>query len=521
MTRFLNEYEKICKLGKGAFANVYKVRHADLGYIRALKVSMEYIEDENDKAWKTFLKECKVLLRIGNGYHPNIVHIYPPKLIEHRAVVEMDCVEGESLYQYIKDQEIIPMSEVLNFIRQIVGAMAFCHHDVYKYLMDANEDKLEIDPDNGRKFIISPEKERELVAKYRVIHNDLHSNNVIRREDGQFILLDFGLAIQEEHCVKSSSRGDGAIEYSSPEKLENNRISTESDVYALGVLLYEILTGRVPFPCTMSDSDSPESARVRVYQQHLHDKPAPIGPLRKAAFEASHPESIYEDDMPIGLEDIVMKCLEKDPAKRYHDAKALLQDCVGCMEEQPEMPLHNVATNPTKESEVPISDTETMAQLKAEMQAMREEIASLKGASSKSESDVSQGAHNESHSPAREMSRGKFFKDWAFKKLNIYWIVALAAVCIICGVTISYRTYGDSELIGSIAMGCGLFSVCLPWFLSWRNPILKTLCLLIWVASVIAAICFAPEWSYGYMSFGGLVGLLALILQWGLSTKKS
>lgn len=321
---FLQEYEKIRMIGKGAFASVFKVRHAKLGYVRALKVCDSFIEDENDRAWQTFLSECKVLLRIGNGSHPNIVKIFQPRLIDNHAVVEMDCVEGESLHSYIKQNQFIPIEEFYRFAKQIIGALAYCHVDVYKFLMNPLEDKLEIDPNDGRKYIVSPEKEKELIKKYGVVHNDLHSGNIIRRDyDGQYILLDFGLAIQDSHCVKSSSRFDGAIEYCSPEKLENGTISTQSDIYALGILLYEMLTGRVPFPYSNGDGSTPESARSRVYQQHLHETPPPIFEFRKQAFEATHPGETYTQDYPEQLEAIIMKCLAKKPEDRFKNAKEL------------------------------------------------------------------------------------------------------------------------------------------------------------------------------------------------------
>ena len=322
---FLQEYEKIRMIGKGAFASVFKVRHAKLGYVRALKVCDSFIEDENDRAWQTFLSECKVLLRIGNGSHPNIVKIFLPRLIDNHAVVEMDCVEGDSLHSYIKQNLFIPIEEFYRFAKQIIGALAYCHVDVYKFLMNPLEDKLEIDPNDGRKYIVSPEKEKELIKKYGVVHNDLHSGNIIRRDyDGQYILLDFGLAIQDSHCVKSSSRFDGAIEYCSPEKLENGTISTQSDVYALGILLYEVLTGRVPFPYSNGDGSTPESARSRVYQQHLHETPPPVFEFRKQAFEATHPGETYTQDYPEQLEAIIMKCLAKKPEERFKNAKELL-----------------------------------------------------------------------------------------------------------------------------------------------------------------------------------------------------
>lgn len=325
---FLKEYEKLRLIGKGAFASVYKVRHLNLGYVRALKVSHEIIEDESDKSWQTFLNECRMLLRIGNGAHPNIVRIYQPRLLENKAAVEMDYVDGLPLSEYVEKTGFISIEEFKTFACQIVGALAYCHVDIYQFMMDADSDDLQSDPQDGRKFLISPEKRLELIEKYGVIHNDLHSNNIIRRHyDGQYILLDFGLAIQDDHCVKSSSRGDGAIEYTAPEKLEQNLVSKQSDVYSLGILLYEMLAGRVPFQCK---GVTPESARAKVYMQHLTETPPAIEPFRQQAFEASHPGDEYRDDLPEGLTDIVMKCLSKDPEDRYADAKELsdaLKEC--------------------------------------------------------------------------------------------------------------------------------------------------------------------------------------------------
>ncbi len=348
---FLGDYEKIQRIGEGAFATVYKVRHAQLGYIRAIKVSKGFIEDTDDKAWQTFLEECKMLLRIGNGSHPNIVRIYQPRLLEHRAVVEMDCVEGKSLHDYIKKVGFVPFSEFASFAHQIVGALAYCHVDLYKFQMDPVQDHLTPDPEDGLKYLVSPEKEKELIEKYGVVHNDLHSANIIRRDyDGQYVLLDFGLAIQDTHCVKSSSRFDGAIEYCAPEKLERGLVQPASDVYALGILLYEMLAGQVPFPYDLSDGTSPESARNRVYQQQLNEAPAPILPKRKAAFEAAHPGQTYTRDYPEAVDAVIMRCLAKDPADRYPNAKALFLALEQALKTQPALepaPVAPVAPAPT------------------------------------------------------------------------------------------------------------------------------------------------------------------------------
>ena len=98
MAIILQDYERLKFLGKGAFAQIYKVRHKDLGYVRAIKVLTEEVnEGEDDKVYKTFLKECSLLLRIGNGGHPNIIRIYQPRKIDGKALVEMDYIDGVTL----------------------------------------------------------------------------------------------------------------------------------------------------------------------------------------------------------------------------------------------------------------------------------------------------------------------------------------------------------------------------------------------------------------------------------------
>ena len=101
----------------------------------------------------------------------------------------------------------------MRFVREVTDALAYCHVDVYKDMMNPLEDQLKRNPDDARQFIINQDDEQRLIQKYGVVHNDLHSNNIMRRNrDGRFVLLDFGLAIQNGNSVKSSSRMDGAVE---------------------------------------------------------------------------------------------------------------------------------------------------------------------------------------------------------------------------------------------------------------------------------------------------------------------
>lgn len=351
-------------IGRGSFATVYKVRHKKLGYIRAIKISNELVCDENDKAYQSFLNECRLLLQISNGCHPNIVHIYQPRLINDRALVEMDFVDGDTLTDFIKKHRFIPMDEFWKFADGIVGAVGYCHADLYRFLMNPDEDDLETDPEDGSRFLISPEKEKELQRRYCVNHNDLHSNNIMRRHyDGNYVLLDFGLAIQAQHCIKSSSRADGAYEYSSPEKLDGRDITAASDVYSLGILMYEMFTGNVPFVMGTSGSMADIS---RIYDRQLNEIPAQPGPLRKAAFEAMNPETPYVRDYPEELVPIIMKCLEKQPENRFQNAKELHEAL---------MRVRTIATNHDTESKAIIKALqENVDTLKKENDSLRRQL---------------------------------------------------------------------------------------------------------------------------------------------------
>lgn len=325
MKLFYEKYIKLAHIGKGANAHVYKVRHAELGYVRAIKILNDYIEGKNEKLYQSFLKECKTLLTIGNGCNPNIVRIYGPDLIDNHAIVEMDYVQGATLDSYIKRKGFLEYEEIKTFIHDIVGALAYTHHDIYKFLMNPEDDDLQIDPNDGQKFIINPEKEAELVKKYGIAHNDLHSNNIMRRDyDGHFVLLDFGLAVQDGKCVKSSRMADGNPEYQAPEKFDSETVDPRSDVYSLGILMYEMLAGRVPFELEY-DEDGKVSRRAlnEVLNRHLIATPPPILNFRKQAFEKNHPGINYKRDYPEWLDELIMKCLSKKPEGRFADAKDL------------------------------------------------------------------------------------------------------------------------------------------------------------------------------------------------------
>lgn len=323
MDLFYGEYKKIRYLGGGGFAHVHLVQHSSLEYIRALKESRDEIRDEQDKNWIKFLKECQMLLKIGNGGHPNIVKIYRPRLINNKAIVEMDYVEGETLQDYIDRIKFLKFNEIKKFIHDIVGAMAYCHVDVYEYMYDPSKhgrDGVTNDPVVGGKYIFTEEKRNELIELLGICHNDLHANNIMRKNlDGSFMLLDFGLAKQDKFNVNSSNNRGGAIEYSAPEKFDQEP-TIRSDVYSLGVLLFKVLTGTVPFKLL----EDTEKGKSDVWTAKREKKAPSIVELRKKAFEAIHQGQQYVRDYPESLDLIVQKCLEIKPENRYKNAKELL-----------------------------------------------------------------------------------------------------------------------------------------------------------------------------------------------------
>jgi len=327
---FLQEYTMLDELGKGGFATVYKVRHNELGYIRAVRVLNETIvakegdDPKRSAAYQKFLRECKVLLRLGNGNHPNIVHIYKPDLLDNKALVEMDYVDGQDIMHYLKaNKNCVPTEEVIRMALQISSALAYCHEDIYRFCMDRDEDKLQDDPNDGSKVLIDDKTRKKLINKYKVIHNDIHSGNIMRREDGNFVLLDFGLAINGDEVVRSSRHKNGAPEFKAPEKWDNEAILTEqSDIYSFGIVLYQYLAGRVPFPYDTKNSNG-TAEEFKLMNAHKETLPPSIEAIRKEFFERKFEGQHYERDYPQWLEDAILKCLRKNPAERFKNGKEL------------------------------------------------------------------------------------------------------------------------------------------------------------------------------------------------------
>jgi len=336
---FLQEYTMLGELGRGGFATVYKVRHNELDYIRAVRVLNETVVDANSPTYRKFLRECKVLLRLGNGNHPNIVHIYQPRLLENKALVEMDYIDGLDIQHYLKqNQNFVPAEEVIRMALQMSSALAYCHEDIYRFCMDRDADDLQDDPNDGSKVLMDDQTRKWLIEKYKVIHNDIHSGNIMRREDGNFVLLDFGLAINGDEVVRSSRRKNGAPEFKAPEKWDNEAILTEqSDIYSFGVVLYQYLAGRVPFPFDTTNPN-PTEAEYLLSKAHRDAVPPSIEECRKEFYEGKFEGQEYEKDYPQWLEDVILKCLNKNPKDRFRNGKELYEAVKSAVSQTHEIP---------------------------------------------------------------------------------------------------------------------------------------------------------------------------------------
>lgn len=331
MDKFLGQYTFLQNLGEGSNGVVFKVKECEQGNIRAVKQFSGYVEDKQSPKYKQFLKEFNTLSCLGNCTHPNIVHVYKADLVDHKAFYEMDYIDGTPLSVFLKRKKFLDIDEVLRCCRDLLSAMAYVHVDIYRYQMDREKDGIPTDPNDGSKVLIDAETEKRLIREYGIVHNDIHSCNLMRNNyDGRYILLDFGISLRGGVAIRESGRGDGALAYMAPEKIQYKQVSFQSDVYSIGTVMYEVLTGRVPFP--LEDENGKERSSATMFRIHSTEAVPSIFEARKAAWEASGQTGEYVRDYPLWLEQLILKNLEKKPENRYENAKAIFTDFNGKMQ---------------------------------------------------------------------------------------------------------------------------------------------------------------------------------------------
>ena len=254
-------YEIVSKIGTGGMSDVYKAKDHTLGRFVAVKVlKPEFSEDVN------FVTKFRTEAQSAAGLeHPNIVNIYDVGSENGMHYIVMEYVEGITLKTYIEKKGQLTFKEAVSIAIQVGRGIEAAHNK-------------------------------------NIIHRDIKPQNIIISTEGKVKVTDFGIA-RAATSNTISSDVMGSVHYASPEQARNGFVDGKSDIYSLGIVMYEMVTGRVPF-----DGDT----TVAVAIQHLQE-------------EIVSP-SAYAPNLPISMEKIILKCTQKNPDRRYESMTALLAD---------------------------------------------------------------------------------------------------------------------------------------------------------------------------------------------------
>ena len=249
-------------VGSGGMADVYRAKDQLLE--RTVAVKILHQQYENDKEFiERFQREAKAAARIT---HPNIVNVYDVGIAEGRHYIVMEYVPGRTLKERIKEEGPVPAAEALHIARQIAGALAQAHIN-------------------------------------NLVHCDIKPHNILVMPDGNVKVADFGIArAVTESTMTYNDNIMGSVHYFSPEQARGTIITPKSDVYSLGVVLYEMLTGCIPFD---------GNTAVSIARKHLEEEPQPLRSL--------------VPNIPPVVEALVTRMMAKDPALRP-DSRLLVQD---------------------------------------------------------------------------------------------------------------------------------------------------------------------------------------------------
>jgi serine/threonine protein kinase len=252
------DYEILGVLGAGGMGKVYKVRNTLSDRIEAMKVLLPNLTDQKDLV-ERFLREIKVLAGLS---HPNIAGLRTALTIDNQLVMIMEYVEGTTLGSRV-ERGPIPCGEALNYIDQVLAALSYAH-------------------------------------ERHIIHRDIKPSNMMLTPEGVVKLMDFGIARSGPDLgLTITGMTLGSLAYMSPEQVKCEAIDARSDLYSVGVSLYEMVTGQRPFK---ADSN------FAIMQAHL--KEVPRQPVE------------LKPDLPAAVSSIIVMAMEKEPAQRFQSADA-------------------------------------------------------------------------------------------------------------------------------------------------------------------------------------------------------
>lgn len=249
-----NRYELIRKIGSGGMAVVYQAYDTSLDRQVAIKLLREEYADDPDFI-RRFQKEAKAVARLS---HQNIVNIYDFGESDGVTYLVMEYVEGSTLKEIIAQHGPLPISQVIDYSIQICYGMAQAHNQ-------------------------------------QIVHKDIKPHNIMIDRNHVVKVTDFGIAQAMNNLTMTHNKGIlGSAHYFSPEQARGDHVDFESDIYSLGIVMYEMVSGKVPFT-----GDNP----VTVALKHMQEPPSGLLAQR--------------EDVPLGLERIIFKALEKNPAYRF------------------------------------------------------------------------------------------------------------------------------------------------------------------------------------------------------------
>lgn len=287
-----NRYLVIEKIGEGGMALVYKAKDQLLNRNVAIKILRpEYTNDE-DFVHK-FKRESVAAASLS---HPNIVGIFDVGEEDGIYYIVMEYVKGLTLKQYIRNNTRLNYKETLKITKQIAEALEHAHK-------------------NG------------------VVHRDIKSQNILITDDKIVKVTDFGIArAASSSTMTNTERIMGSVHYFSPEQARGGYTDQRTDIYSLGVVMYEMLTGRLPY-----DAESPVSVALKHIQDSIVE-PSDVCP-----------------EIPKAVNDIVVKAMEKDMAKRYQSAEDLIKDIITA-ENNPDAVLYNRAADDEATRIIPVKE---------------------------------------------------------------------------------------------------------------------------------------------------------------------
>jgi serine/threonine protein kinase len=246
------------EVGRGGMGIVYKAKDNVLERVVAFKVLPANLKD-HPQALKNFFREAKSAARLN---HPNIVTVYDAGEEAGTYYIAMEFVEGETIKQILNRAGRLPIKAVLMIAGQVCRALEYAH-------------------------------------ERRIVHRDIKSSNIMWTPEKQVKLMDFGLAKVIEEVKGYQTIASGTPYYMSPEQTLGRNIDHHTDIYSLGITMYEMSTGKLPF------------MRGDAAYHHVHTPP---------------PEANNENpDVPDSLNDIILKCMQKKPEDRYDTARDLFQ----------------------------------------------------------------------------------------------------------------------------------------------------------------------------------------------------